>query len=117
MRSWCISKHSSSVNVSSTSTIWHYSTIRKDATARQNRFTGGSLSIREQQLGAEHPDTAGSLLNMAAFCYNMERHSQALPLIQRAVQIHEQTLTSDHPTTQAANSWLRAIREAVDLAF
>jgi tetratricopeptide (TPR) repeat protein len=56
-----------------------------------------SLAIREQQLGADHPDTAGSLLNMAALYYKMERYSQALPLIQRAVKIYEQTLNPDHP--------------------
>jgi len=73
-----------------------------------------SLSIREQQLGADHPDTAGSLFNMAALYYNMECYSQALPLIQRAVKIYEQALNPDHPTTQSAHSWLRTISEAVD---
>ncbi len=53
---------------------------------------------------------------MAAPYYNIERYSQALPLIQRAVQIYEQVLPPDHPTTQNAYGWLGAIRAAVDSA-
>jgi len=70
-----------------------------------------SLSIWEQQLGANHPNTGTSLFNIAVLYYNMGRYSQALPLIQRAVKICEQTLNPDHPTTQSAHRWLRAIRE------
>ncbi|MFM7887305.1 MAG: hypothetical protein ACKPCM_11575 [Pseudanabaena sp.] len=32
--------------------------------------------------------------------------------IQRAIQIYEQKLGTEHPTTQAALSWLQTIREA-----
>jgi len=53
---------------------------------------------------------------MAVLYHKMERPSQALTLIQRAVQIYEQTLTPDHPTTHSAYSWLRAIRKGVDSA-
>ena len=82
--------------------------------AESEPLYGRSLSIQEQQLGADHPNTAGSLFNMAALYYQLERYSQALPLIQRAIQIYEQTLNPDHPTIQSAHRWLRAISEAVD---
>jgi Tetratricopeptide repeat len=52
-------------------------------------------------------------LNLAALYYQTERSGQALPLIQRAIQIYTQTLGADHPHTQAAQSWLQPIQQAV----
>ena len=76
-----------------------------------------SLSIWERQLGADHPDVANSLLNLAALYHNTQRHSQALQSIQRAIQIREQKLGTEHPDTQNALSWLQAIRAANKPSF
>jgi tetratricopeptide (TPR) repeat protein len=69
--------------------------------------------IREQQLGADHPDVANSLFNLADLYHNTQRHPEALQSIQRAIQIYEQKLGTEHPTTQNAISWLQTIRDAV----
>jgi tetratricopeptide (TPR) repeat protein len=72
-----------------------------------------SLEIRERQLGADHPDVAQSLINLAALYHNTQRHPEALQSIQRAIQIYEKKLGTEHPTTQNALSWLQVIRDAV----
>ncbi len=60
-----------------------------------------ALAIREQQLGAEHPDTATSLNNLALLYYAQGKYSEAEPLLLRALAIYEQQLGREHPTTQA----------------
>ena len=58
-----------------------------------------ALSIREQQLGSEHPDTAKSL-NSLAMLYRLQgKYEQAEPLYQRALSIREQKLGAEHPDT------------------
>ncbi len=73
-----------------------------------------SLHIRETQLGADHPHTAGSLFGLAALYDSMQRYSEALSLIQRTIQIYEKTLGNDHPRAQRAYSWLQKIEQAND---
>jgi len=59
-----------------------------------------ALAIREQQLGAQHPDTAGSLNNLAGLYFNQNKYEQAEPLFQRALAIDEHALGPQHPHTQ-----------------
>ena len=59
-----------------------------------------ALAIREKVLGAEHPDTASSLNNLAGLYYAQGEYAQALPLFQRALAIYEQVLGKDHPHTK-----------------
>ncbi len=61
-----------------------------------------SLSIREQQLGADHPDVATSLNNLANLCNSQGRYAEAEPLLIRSLSIREQQLGTDHP--DVANS-------------
>jgi tetratricopeptide (TPR) repeat protein len=56
-----------------------------------------SLSIREQQLGADHPDVATSLNNLAELYRSQGRYSEAEPLYGRSLSIWEQQLGADHP--------------------
>jgi tetratricopeptide (TPR) repeat protein len=56
-----------------------------------------ALSIREEQLGAEHPDTATSLNNLALLYWRQGRHQEAEPLYQRARAIYEQQLGPSDP--------------------
>src|SRR6266516_2618114 len=58
-----------------------------------------ALSIREQQLGPEHPDTATSLNNLAALYFDQGKYEQAEPLLKRALAIYEQQLGPNHPDT------------------
>ena len=64
-----------------------------------------SLSIREEQLGANHPDTAQSLNNLALLYDSMGRYEEALPLYQRSLSIREEQLGANHPdTAQSLNN-------------
>src|SRR5450755_4665357 len=58
-----------------------------------------ALSIREQQLGPHHPDTARSLNNLANLYHHQGKYQQAEPLYQRALAIREQQLGPQHPDT------------------
>jgi Tfp pilus assembly protein PilF len=46
-----------------------------------------ALAIREERLGATHPETAMSLNNLAVLYWHQERHAEAEPLVHRAVMI------------------------------
>jgi tetratricopeptide (TPR) repeat protein len=58
-----------------------------------------ALTIREQHLGAEHPDTARSLNNLANLYLEQGKYEQAEPLYQRVLSIREQNLGAEHPDT------------------
>ena len=51
-------------------------------------------------LGADHPDTAQSLNNLAALYYAQGRYSEAAPLFKEAVEIMERVLGAEHPNTK-----------------
>ncbi len=59
----------------------------------------GHCAIREAQLGADHPDTATSLNNLAGLYDAMGQYEKALPLYERALAISEAQLGADHPST------------------
>jgi len=61
-----------------------------------------ALAIREKSLGADHPDTAASLSNLAMLYKSQGRYAEAEPLNKRALSIREKALGADHPDT--ANS-------------
>src|SRR6516165_1129016 len=48
-----------------------------------------ALAIYEQALGPEHPDTAGSLNNLAALYQSTGAYAKAEPLFERALAIAE----------------------------
>jgi tetratricopeptide (TPR) repeat protein len=54
-------------------------------------------SIREQQLGTDHPDVATSLNNLAMLYNSQGRYGDAEPLFVRSLSIWEQQLGPDHP--------------------
>ena len=59
-----------------------------------------ALSIRRRVLGADHPDTAVSLNNLAALYRAQERYSEAAPLLKEAAEIMERVLGAEHPHTK-----------------
>jgi tetratricopeptide (TPR) repeat protein len=59
-----------------------------------------ALGIRERVLGPDHPDTAGSLNNLALLYNNQGRYEEAEPLYKRALEILIKTLGKEHPNTQ-----------------
>jgi tetratricopeptide (TPR) repeat protein len=60
-------------------------------------------AIATQRLGADHPDVATTLNNLADFYRAQGRYGEAEPLFQRALVIGEQQLGSDHPVVA---TWL-----------
>ena len=56
-----------------------------------------SLSIREKQLGENHPDVATSLNNLAALYRNQGKYNEAEPLLLRCLKIVRKTLGENHP--------------------
>ncbi|MGQ9870315.1 tetratricopeptide repeat protein [Leptodesmis sp.] len=59
-----------------------------------------SLSIREQQLGPDHPDTVTSLNNLATLYCSMGRYTEAEPLHKQSIAIFVAKLGLNHPNTQ-----------------
>ncbi|MGD1872999.1 MAG: tetratricopeptide repeat protein [Mastigocoleus sp.] len=58
-----------------------------------------ALAIREKILGKEHPGTATSLNNLAAFYLYQKNYSKAEPLYLRSLAISEKILGKEHPDT------------------
>ncbi len=55
-----------------------------------------ALAMREQVLGAEHPDLAQSLNDLAVLYIQIDMFKQAEPLIYRALEIRENVLGPEH---------------------
>jgi Tetratricopeptide repeat len=70
-----------------------------------------SLTIREEQLGANHPDTAASLNNLAGLYSSMGRYLEAEPLYVRSLAIREEQLGTNHPDTAASLNNLAGLYE------
>jgi hypothetical protein len=60
-------------------------------------------------LGADHPDVAQSLNNLAWLYHEQGRYSEAEPLYQRALDILCNALGREHPTTQNVQRNLAAL--------
>jgi tetratricopeptide (TPR) repeat protein len=58
-----------------------------------------ALAIREKVLGAEHPDTATSLNDLATLLRAQGDLTGARPLYERALAVRERVLGSEHPDT------------------
>jgi tetratricopeptide (TPR) repeat protein len=81
------------------SVIWYVVSYRQNHTVRP--LVPARLAIHEQQLGALHPNTAGSVWWLAVLSEQQQQYEQAASLYQRALEIDERTLGPQHPTTQA----------------
>jgi tetratricopeptide (TPR) repeat protein len=68
-----------------------------------------ALAIREQVLGAEHPDTARSLNNMGFLLRAMGDLAGARPYYERALAIFTARLGPDHPHTRIVRGNLDAL--------
>ncbi|HEY9641635.1 MAG TPA: tetratricopeptide repeat protein [Coleofasciculaceae cyanobacterium] len=71
--------------------------------------------MRERQLGADHPDTARSLNNLAALYESTGRYSEAEPLYLRAVVIFRDRLGETHPNTQTVwQNFVGCLQQAIE---
>ena len=71
-----------------------------------------ALAIREKVLGAEHPDTATSLNNLALLLQAQGDLAGARPLHERALAIREKVLGAEHPDTATSLSNLASLLQA-----
>jgi len=69
-----------------------------------------SLAISEQQLGADHPDVATSLNNLASLYQSQGRYSEAEPLYERSLLILEKVLPANHPHLAIVGGNLQRVR-------
>ncbi|MDG2616876.1 tetratricopeptide repeat protein [Thermoleptolyngbya sichuanensis XZ-Cy5] len=67
----------------------------------------------EERLGADHPDTAASLNDLAGLYYAMGRYSEAEPLYGRSLAIYEAQLGKDHPSTATSLNNLAGLYRAM----
>lgn len=58
-----------------------------------------ALTISEQALGPDHPDTASTLKNLAVLAFYQGRYEQAEPLLFRVLTLRERVLGPEHPET------------------
>lgn len=54
--------------------------------------------MRERVLGADHPDCAQSLNNLAALYHEKKQYDKAEELYERALDIRRRALAPDHPS-------------------
>ncbi|MEA5448860.1 tetratricopeptide repeat protein [Leptolyngbya sp. CCNP1308] len=72
-----------------------------------------ALHRREQQLGADHPDVAISLNNLALLYKSMGRYGEAEPLYERSLAIDEQVYGKDHLEVAADLNNLAALYDSM----
>jgi hypothetical protein len=72
-----------------------------------------SCTLAETRLGADHPDTASSLNNLAGLYRAIGRYNDAEPLYLQSLQITEQQLGADHPDTARSLNNLAELYRAI----
>jgi tetratricopeptide (TPR) repeat protein len=68
-----------------------------------------SLRLSEERLGAEHPDLASILTNLAGLYYAQGRYPEAEPLYRRSLEIQEKVLGPEHPEVATSLNNLAAL--------
>ena len=71
-----------------------------------------ALAIHETALGPDHPDTGGSLNNLAHLLQAQGNFSGARPLFERALAIRETALGPEHPGTATSLNNLAGLLQA-----
>ncbi len=84
------------------------------SSAREHLFFERALRIREARLGADHPDTAQGLNNLAIVLHDQGDLHGARPLFERALSIRQARLGPDHPHTLRSRQDLAAVVAALD---
>ena len=59
-----------------------------------------ALRLTERTLGKDHPDTLGSVNNLAFLYKAQGRYGEAEPLLRRALEARERVLGKDHPDSR-----------------
>lgn len=87
--------------------------------ARAEPLLKSSLALREKLLGGEHPEVAESLVGLAATQIGLGRTSEALPELDRAVQIDEAVLRSigGSANESRVDAFLRTLRAQEEVIY
>ena len=70
---------------------------RQGRAADAERYFTEALTVKESQLGPDHPDVATSLNNLAQLYVAQGRDLDAMLLLERSLAIQERTLDVEHP--------------------
>ena len=70
-----------------------------------------ALAIRENTHGAEHPQVAVVINNLAVLCSSQGNRDEAKKLYRQALSIYEKTCGGDHPNAVACRENLEAVLE------
>ena len=70
---------------------------RQGRVAEAERYFTEALSVKEAELGGDHPDVATSLNNLAQLYVAQGRDLEAAPLLERSLAIQEKVLDAEHP--------------------
>jgi hypothetical protein len=73
-----------------------------------------ALTMREARLGADHPDTADSLNNLANVLADLGELPAARDHYERALATFEARLGPDHPNTATARHRLAIVHTALE---
>jgi hypothetical protein len=57
------------------------------------------LEVRKNKLGANHPDTLTSIINLAAVYWSQDKRTDAEQLEVAVLETHKNKLGADHPDT------------------
>src|SRR5262249_5494753 len=87
------------VNLHNLAALRHAQSKRRVKGAREEaeQLYRRALAIKEKLFGADHPDVALTLNNLAAFYKSQKSYAEAEPLYQRPLAIFEQRLGASHP--------------------
>jgi tetratricopeptide (TPR) repeat protein len=70
---------------------------RQGRATEAERYFTQALSVKESELGEDHPDVATSLNNLAQLYVAQGRDFEAAPLLERSLAIQEKALDAEHP--------------------
>ena len=84
----------------------------KAAPLRPKSLYRRALEIREKTLGADHPNVALCLNNLAALYYAHGRYAEAEALLRRVLTIFEKELGSAHPAVVPSLNNLASVYRA-----
>jgi tetratricopeptide (TPR) repeat protein len=114
-----VTSHTQVLEIELESTAWLlneaglYLWRRADHAQARTQFER-ALATFEARLGADHPDTARSLANLANVLYDQGDLDAARGLYERALAIREARLGADHPLTVRSRERLAAVVAALD---
>ena len=73
---------------------------------KAEEFARRAFILKQEILGAKHPETASSAMNLAFILFEMGSEDDARALVRGALAIFERTLAPEHPNLVRCRSFL-----------